>query len=1025
MKPGLRIRKSTGDNRPSFAGSGKVPRICIVLVALVLVGLVIEPALALDIGIAVTPPNPSPTDTVRIDLFHGGKFSQSYMLFVNRKKVLEGELSPNYPHVRYSGGPYPEGLAYYVMYTDSNGDWQMTFEEFLVIENPDWDGDGFLNQYDDCLWIANPDHQDSDKGPNGAPMPDGWGTPCDNCPSIYNPDQSDSELDPDGAPAGDGVGDACDNCRTSYNPLQENADGDALGDACDDCDASPSQADFDQDGIADDCDCDDGLMGALEDAADCGGICPESCSQKWRTSLCPYFCTQPPFPGTEANWAIVCSICPEGAVFPILYQGPEWDNIDIVFYADKDYGTDYLGFINDVKVMVLDPTTGFSSIAPFSSYADHFNYWFYDPSLGKADYQPNCEDWFLPIGNGQKGTYADIDVILYHPLPGDRSCSWDGGPMSAKSLWVSSLAHEAGHNLFGLADEYCCDGSYFTQSDHGSVWSTLAACQANSVNPGKCYEFCNPEYCGWNSLGDCRNYATTNGVNPNDCTQTTDSAGNLVTCSPMWCNWRGQGMQKCCGDGFWKADPPTCNMEAGPIFGQDCDLSLSARLSSWFPTTFAFSTPQVKGERSFSSPRITSFSNPEATTVVLLTYHFSGGEVTVQDVEVIRQLPPNAFLDGGPYVLELHSSDGAPLNTVYFHEPRLLRLSDVLPEGPNILMRDDFDVTLRVPGIPAMKTVVMKRTDTGEILNSVDLGDAVSDFCSSPLMHNPICTTPPVADPDGPYVVDENNLVAFDGSGSSDPDSGDSIVSYEWDLDDDGTFETTGMTPIFTWCDDYSGTVTLRVTDTHGSQATAGTTVTVNNVAPVVTMAPFDQPNPQFILPGQTIAFHGTFTDTECDTWAFTWDLGDGTDPVTGSLTDITPLSATHAFEAKGDYEVTLTIEDDEGGSGSASLSIHIADATGAEDDLAAYIASLPDSAFDKNAPQRKNAFDNMFGALDRKLETGAYQGFIQDLENNIRSKADGSIDGKAGDDWITDPGAQEHICMKVDDIVTYVNTLG
>ncbi|MDD1654108.1 MAG: PKD domain-containing protein [Methanomicrobiales archaeon] len=410
---------------------------------------------------------------------------------------------------------------------------------------------------------------------------------------------------------------------------------------------------------------------------------------------------------------------------------------------------------------------------------------------------------------------------------------------------------------------------------------------------------------------------------------------------------------------------------------------------------------------------------------MLLTYHFSGEEVTVQDVEVIRQVPPNGLLDQGPYVVEMHSADGTTLNTVHFQDPHLLRISDVLPEGPNIIMQDDFDITLRLPGIPTMKTVVMKRTDTGEVLNSVDVSDAVSDFCSSPLMHNPICTSRPVADADGPYEAEENEPVAFDGSGSSVSDTGDSVVSYEWDLDDDGTFETTGMTPTSTWCDDYSGIVTLQVTDNHGFQATDSTTITVNNVAPVVTMAPFDQPNPQFILPDQTLTFHGTFADTECDTWAYTWNFGDETAPVTGSLTDITPLSATHAFEAKGDYEVTLTIEDDDGGSGSASLSIHIADATGAEDDLAAYIASLPDSAFDKNAPQRKNAFDNMFGALDRKLETGAYQGFIQDLENNIRSKADGSIDGKAGDDWITDPGAQEHICMKVDDIVTYVNTLG
>jgi hypothetical protein len=88
------------------------------------------------------------------------------------------------------------------------------------------------------------------------------------------------------------------------------------------------------------------------------------------------------------------------------------------------------------------------------------------------------------------------------------------------------------------------------------------------------------------------------------------------------------------------------------------------------------------------------------------------------------------------------SRDGAILNTVYFDDPRELRLYDITPEGPNILMRDDFDFTMILPGIPTMKTVVMKRTDTGEILNSVDISDAISEFCSMPMMQNHICQIP-------------------------------------------------------------------------------------------------------------------------------------------------------------------------------------------------------------------------------------------------------------------------------------------
>ena len=57
-----------------------------------------------------------------------------------------------------------------------------------------------------------------------------------------------------------------------------------------------------------------------------------------------------------------------------------------------------------------------------------------------------------------------------------------------------------------------------------------------------------------------------------------------------------------------------------------------------------------------------------------------------------------------------------------------------------------------------------------------------------------VLNQPPAADAGGPYTVPEGSSVQLDGTGSYDPDPGDTLT-YAWDLDNDGTFETAGATP--------------------------------------------------------------------------------------------------------------------------------------------------------------------------------------------------------------------------------------
>jgi probable HAF family extracellular repeat protein len=96
--------------------------------------------------------------------------------------------------------------------------------------------------------------------------------------------------------------------------------------------------------------------------------------------------------------------------------------------------------------------------------------------------------------------------------------------------------------------------------------------------------------------------------------------------------------------------------------------------------------------------------------------------------------------------------------------------------------------------------------------------------------------TPPVADADGPYFIYVGDTLTLDASGSMDDDN--DIVSYMWDLDDNGSFETDagGQTILdvnYTYLQslgllvDHTYNIYLKVTDSEGQSDVNDTTLTI------------------------------------------------------------------------------------------------------------------------------------------------------------------------------------------------------
>ena len=83
---------------------------------------------------------------------------------------------------------------------------------------------------------------------------------------------------------------------------------------------------------------------------------------------------------------------------------------------------------------------------------------------------------------------------------------------------------------------------------------------------------------------------------------------------------------------------------------------------------------------------------------------------------------------------------------------------------------------------------------------------------------------PPQALPGGPYTGTAGVPISFSGSAN---DYGNDASTYQWDWENDGTYDTTGQTASHAWANPGSYTVGLKVTDAQNGVGTATVPVTV------------------------------------------------------------------------------------------------------------------------------------------------------------------------------------------------------
>jgi len=160
--------------------------------------------------------------------------------------------------------------------------------------------------------------------------------------------------------------------------------------------------------------------------------------------------------------------------------------------------------------------------------------------------------------------------------------------------------------------------------------------------------------------------------------------------------------------------------------------------------------------------------------------------------------------------------------------------------------------------------------------NASEVVDALLEAIETPIDSN----QPPLADANGPYQIKEGEGLTLDASGSSDP-NGDPLT-YQWDLNNDGTFDTTGIQPNLTWTElndlgindgPYDDEIVVEVSD--GQEVSiAEATLTIDNVAPSITTTNItslsssdededeDEDDDEDDDEGIELTIKGTFTDS-------------------------------------------------------------------------------------------------------------------------------------------------------------------
>jgi len=214
---------------------------------------------------------------------------------------------------------------------------------------------------------------------------------------------------------------------------------------------------------------------------------------------------------------------------------------------------------------------------------------------------------------------------------------------------------------------------------------------------------------------------------------------------------------------------------------------------------------------------------------------------------------------------------------------------------------ETVNFTFTVPGV---YTVTLTVTDFEGYTDTDEVNITVTD------------ETNPIADAGPDQTVNEDTVVTFDGSGSTDLGG---ITNYTWTFTDGTAQVLYGVGPTYIFAQPGIYTVTLTVIDIGSNIDTDTVVITVLDItAPIPVLSAG-----QTIEEGSTGSFDGSGSSDNVGIVQYEWIFNDGSNDVV-----LPGSSMNYTFNVLGNHTVTLTVTDAAGNSASGNTWVNVIDLT-------------------------------------------------------------------------------------------------